>query len=203
VDAPLAGEPSFAGDVLVEATDGTAPPAETSVTLNGVALVRDATPGVQLKYWRVDPAGPQPDLASDGSATLVASAGAGALSRTLVLPCASDVPVTTSTAPGSSLAAALFLQFDWSVDLDVNSDNTLVTDFYPSAHLYPLDAGGKAIAAGEASHDIVPKVARNAVLPIPPGSGGGWVGELRWQGPFVTGDSAGFCGRAKRFLFTN
>jgi hypothetical protein len=201
VDAPLTGEPSFAGDVLVEASDGSAPPAGTAVTLNGVALVRDPTPGVQPKYWRVDPTGRQPQPASDGSATLVATAGG--LAQTLVLPCAPDVAVTTSTAPGSGLAAALFLQFDWSVDLDVNPENTLVTDFYPSAHLYPLDPSGTAVAPGEASHDFVPKVARNAVLPIPPGTGGGWVGELRWQGTFVTGDSAGFCGRAKRFHFVN
>jgi hypothetical protein len=200
LDPAMSGEPNFDGLVLVELA-GAAPPAGTSVDLNGVPLVPHVEAGLPQKFWKIDPAGAQPVL--DANGYLVATAKAGSLTRSLTLPCPGDVPVTSSVAPGSSLSAATSLQLAWNYDLSVNTVNPFPTDFFASAHLRGYDAATNTVATGLAvAQQAVPQHGLGAKLDVGATAASGYVAEVRWQGRFVQdGDSRGFCGRVKRLAY--
>jgi hypothetical protein len=200
---PLAGEPAFQGPVLVE-LNGTVPPPDTTLDLNGVRLFRTSTSaeGSGDKFWAIDTAVPQPPLRSDGAVVLTARSGSQV--RSLTLPCPADIGVTVSAQPGAILTGAEALRIAWAGDLAVNLTNSLVTDFYASAHLRGVDLASGAFEPGRLSQKLVPHQASEVVLDVPATAAAtsGYAAELRWQGAFVKDfTSDGFCGRVKRLLY--
>ncbi|MFL5270725.1 MAG: hypothetical protein ACJ79E_01470 [Anaeromyxobacteraceae bacterium] len=198
---PLAGEASFEGPVLVQLNGGV-PPGDTTVELNGVALVRTTTTaqGAANKFWAIDPAVPLPPLRGDDAVVLTARTGS--VVRSLTLPCPPDLAVTVSAGPGASLAGATTLRIAWTGDLAVNTRNSLVTDFFASAHLRALDLATQVAEPGRLAQRLVPHGATQVVLDVPATAATGYAAELRWQGAFVQdGSSDGFCGRVKRLVF--
>jgi hypothetical protein len=198
LDPPLPGEPTIDGVVEVE-VGGAPPPAGTVVDANGVPLVPYDVAGVPAKYWKVSAAGAQPTPGADGSITITAR-GAG-LSRYLILPCPGDLGVTSSAALGASLAGAGSLKLGWTGELTVNATNVLPSDLYASAELRGFDLATR-MASGPVSQQLVALHANGAELPVSPTGMGGYLAEVRWQGPYVTNfDSVGYCGRVKRMSF--
>ncbi|MEI7706376.1 MAG: PKD domain-containing protein, partial [Deltaproteobacteria bacterium] len=124
---PARGEPTVQGLVVVTfgaiSSGNFIPPTGTEVTLNGVPLLRD--PNLNGAYWRVDPTGPQPVVGSGGRIVLVARATVnGKLEeRTLVFPCPSDVPVSSSPQAGTPVLPsppAAPLHLTTAADLTLN-----------------------------------------------------------------------------------
>jgi hypothetical protein len=199
LDTPLAGEPAVDGSVEVR-LGADPPPADTTVTLNGVPLQPRALPGLPRVFWAVDPSGPQPAPATDGSLTVEAHGGGAA--RTLVLPCPADVAVASTPPVGGSLASSATLTLGWAAPLPANVVNVLPSDFYPSALLRGLDVASSTASAEAASLRVVPRQATSVALDVGVTALSGWVAELSWPGQFVVnGTSAGFCGRVKRLVY--
>ena len=91
--SPAKGEVSLSGFVVVTSgpisTGSFIPPDDTVVTANGVALMRD--PALNGAFYRVDSAGPQPQV-TNGQLTLSASSASTGVSRTLSSPARATKP---------------------------------------------------------------------------------------------------------------
>lgn len=200
LDAPLAGEATVDGSVEVRLA-GDAPPPDTAVTLNGTPLVARALDGLARVFWTVDPDGPQPAPAGDGSLTLEARGGGE--SKRLVLPCPADVAVTSSTPAGASLSGTPTLTLGWPAPLPANAVNVFPSDFFASALLRGLDVAARTASVEAVSHRVIPRQATSVALDVGATDLGGYVAELSWPGKYVVdGTSAGFCGRVKRLAYS-
>lgn len=197
VDHPYAGEASMTGWIIVMAGQSL-PPADTVVTINGVALVRVS--GVIQRYWAVDPAGPQPAIGADGLMTIKAVSSAG--SRTLTLTCPPVAQVTANPAAGSALTVGGVLSLSWTPGLPTyNSTEASFGIASPSATLSGYDPVANAL--GNYSSQVPlgtgytsANLAVNAV-PQP-----GYVAELKYPGDYLLdGNSGGACGRVVRTFF--
>jgi hypothetical protein len=202
---PAQGEASVKGFVVVTlgpiGTGSFIPPADTVVTLNGVPLLRD--PNLNGAYWRVDPAGPQPVIGTGGRMVLVASAtDAGqALQRTLVLPCPSDVVVTSTPAFGSALAPGDVLHLASPSDLTLNTGIASMAGSYPTAMLSGYDPATRALLPAGGPVPIAPGPLALDVT-VAATAGAAYLLDLRWPGTWVVdGQTGGFCGLAKRWMF--
>ena len=193
LDPPLAGEPLIDGLIQVE-LNGTTPPADLTVALNGVALVPRQAGGPLHSLWAVDPAGPQP--LPDAAGYITVTAKTGSLVRSLPIPCPADIGVgTTSSSAGS-------IDLQWSPNLLVNDQNPFPSDYYASAHLRSLDVTTFTAGENELAQKLLPKDTQRVSLDVSGVSASAYLAELRWQGPFVSdGDSRAFCGRAKRLAY--
>jgi hypothetical protein len=204
---PAAGEPAVQGFVVVTlgpvSGGNFIPPNDTTVTMNGVALLRD--PNLNGAYWRVDPAGPQPQIGSGGRMVLVATATlAGQLEqRTLVLPCPTDVTVTADPVPGAAIApAGAPVHLTSAADITLNVGIPALTGVYPEATLYGYDPAARALAPSGAPVLIGPG-ALDVSLPVAATSATDYLLDLRWPGQWIIdGETGGFCGLAKRWVYT-
>jgi hypothetical protein len=203
---PVAGEPSVGGLVVVTltaiSTNGFVPPADTVVTMNGVPLLRDPT--LSGAYWRLDPSGPQPVAGSGGELVLVARATVDGkpIERTLVLPCPSDVAVTTTPAPGAPLAPGTTLHLASAADLTLNPGVPAMANTYPTATLYGFDPAARTLSAALPARNLGPGPLA-VDLTAPESAAPAWLLDLRWPGPWqLDGETGGFCGLAKRFTWT-
>jgi hypothetical protein len=198
VDPPLAGEAAFEGAVQVE-FQGALPPPDTTVDLNGVALVPASFHGSR-KFWKLDPAGPQPVLGAGG--TITVTAVTGSLVRSVPLRCPDDVAITSSAPIGQSLSGIVTLDLSWPGDLRLNASNPLLFDFYPAAKLNGLDLAAKTQDESTVSQALVPQGATGVALALVGSNASGYVAEVRWPGPYVDMDgSRAFCSRAKRIQY--
>jgi hypothetical protein len=207
VDRPTRGEPSVKGLVLVNGSGvrqaPTAPPPDTVVTLNGVALVHAVVGrAASDRFFEVDPAGPQPTIAQDGYLHVTASSASLGASRTLSLACPFDLALTTTPAPGASLAGASALALAWTDDLPQQPLGTLLpASGAPAATLYPYDAATGALGAALLTVSVDQR-AHAATVPVRPAPGG-WLLELRYPAlVFLDGVTGGYCGRTKRVAFS-
>jgi hypothetical protein len=198
MDPVLANEPRLAGEVYV-AVNGRTPPEGTTVEINGVPLVRVALPGSPESPFRLDPEGPQPEPDADGVVRITVRSGA--LTKTMALPCPPDVAVTSSVKPDGQLRGKAKLRLSWPEDLDVNPENTFPTDFQTSAKLAFYSYTTHAVGDEHYATKYVPPGQHAVDLEISP-SEDGYCAEVRWQGRFFqSGNSRGFCGRAKRIEY--
>jgi len=202
---PAQGEASVQGFVVVTlgpiGTGNFVPPADTVVTMNGVPLLRD--PNLNGAFWRVDPAGPQPVIGTGGTMVLVATAtvDARAVQRTLVLPCAHDVEVTATPAFGSALAPGDVLHLSSASDLTLNTGIASLAGSYPTAMLSGYDPATRALLPGGGPVLISPGPLALDVT-VAPTAGAAYLLDLRWPGAWVVdGQTGGFCGLAKRWMF--
>ncbi|MFL5264847.1 MAG: hypothetical protein ACJ79R_01780 [Anaeromyxobacteraceae bacterium] len=207
VDRPAPGEPSVKGLVLVNGSGvrqaPTAPPPDTVVTLNGVALVHAVVDGTTSdRFFQVDPAGPQPTIAQDGYLHITASSDSLGASRTLSLACPFDLALTTTPAPGASLAGTSALSLAWTDDLPQQPPGTLLpASGAPAATLYPYDAKTGAVGAALLTV-FVDQHAHAATVPVRPAPDG-YLLELRYPAlVFLDGVTGGYCGRTKRVTFS-
>jgi hypothetical protein len=203
---PAKGEASVQGWVVVTfgpvGAGNFIPPADTVVTMNGVPLLRD--PALNGAYWRLDPAGPQPHIGSGGTMELVASAtvSGSPIQRTLVLPCPSDVAVTSTPAVGSVIAAGTPLHLSTTADLTLNVGIAAMASILPEATLYGYDPASRAIT-GIQSPQLLGPGALDLSLPVAATAAPDYLVDLRWPGHWVIdGQSGGFCGLAKRLTYT-
>lgn len=202
---PVAGEPSVTGLVVVTlgpiGTGNFIPPADTVVTMNGVPLLRD--PNLNGAYWRVDPAGPQPVVGSGGRMVLVATATfAGVVEqRTLVLPCPSDVSVSSTPAAGATIAPGSAVHVSSPSDLTLNVGVPLMASKYPEATLYGYDPATRTLAPAGAPMLLAPgplSIDVSVASTVAPA----YLFDLRWPGQAVLdGETGGFCGLAKRWAY--
>ena len=195
---PAAGEASVQGLVIVTLDKGV-PPADTVVTINGVALVH--APPSDDRYFKVDPSGPRPPVSPGGRLILAAASASAGVARQLVLPCAPDVAVGTSPAMGSSLSGTGNLQLTFPVDLTLNPAGipalagvspVITLDGYDPATRVLTGGSPHAIGAGQLG----------VSLPVGSTPSSEWLVDLRWPGLFIAdgGDSGAFCGLVKRWV---
>ncbi len=193
LDPPLAGEPLIEGLVQVE-LNGSTPPADLTVALNGVALVPRQAGGSLHSLWTVDPAGPQP--VPDAAGYITVTAKTGSLVRSLPIPCPADIGVGSTSSRAGSIDLA------WSQNLLVNDQNPFPSDYYASAHARSLDVTTFTAGQDELAQTLLPKDTQTVSLDVSGSSASAYLAEVRWQGPFVSdGDSRAFCGRAKRLAY--
>jgi hypothetical protein len=179
--------------------NGATPPADTTVEINGVALVRQELPGSPESPFRIDPAGPQPELGDDGMVTITVRSGA--LVKTMSLPCPPDLALTSSAVPDSYLRGKRSLQLSWDGDIEANAENPFPTAFTTSAKLMQYSYATHVIGDEHYSTKYVSAGAHSVSLDVAP-SDDGYCAEVRWQGKFFeAGNSRGFCGRAKRIEY--
>jgi hypothetical protein len=202
---PVSGEPSVTGLVVVTlgpiGTGNFIPPADTVVTMNGVPLLRD--PNLNGAYWRVDPAGPQPVVGSGGRMVLVATATIGGVptERTLVLPCPSDVSVSSTPPAGSTIAPGSTVHVSSPSDLTLNVGVPLMASKYPEATLYGYDPATRSLAPAGAPMFLAPGPLSVDVTAAPTAAPA-YLFDLRWPGQLVLdGETGGFCGLAKRWAY--
>lgn len=207
---PAAGEPTVSGLVLVN-LDRAAPPAGTTVTLNGVPLARwmvGTPPAPSDRYWTVDPAGPQPVARSGGWLEIVADTGTG-ISRSLVLPCPHDVAMTTSPAAGASLAGLASVPVEWSpldtLTVAANAGVPAMAGIQPTATMRVYDPALGALEPGAAGAQvIVGPSAAGVIVPFTPRAGApGYLVDVRWPGAWIPdgGETGAFCGLVHRIAF--
>ncbi len=196
---PAAGGTTVEGLVVVTfgaiGTGNFIPPADAAVTLNGVPLLRD--PNLNGAYWRVDPAGPQPQVGSGGQIVLVATATVNGtlLQRTLVLQCPSDIDVNVALGASD-------LQLSSASDIaSFNVGVPLMASIFPSATLYGYDPATRALS-GAGSPVYVARGPLSVNVPLAATAAPAYLLDLRWPGPFVLdGETGSFCGLAKRWAF--
>jgi hypothetical protein len=199
IDSPVTGEPSIAGMVLAAFSGGGGTPADTVVTLNGVALAHWS---VNPSYFVVSPTGPQPALGADGILHLFASSASTSTSRALDLACPAPIAVTANPVAGASLAGSSVLTLAWPA-LPQNVPAVMNFFLAPSAALYAYDAANNAIAGGSGFQQLN-QASTTAILTVAPTTATGYLAELRYPGLYLLdGNTGGVCGRAERFTFTN
>ncbi len=196
---PAAGEASVQGLVIVTLDKGF-PPADTVVTINGLALVH--APPSDDRYFKVDPNGTQPPVHPGGRMILAASSASAGVARQLVLPCATDVAVGTTPAVGASLATVTNLQLTFSSDLTLNPAGIVsLAGITPTTMLGGYDAATRTFTAG--SPHAVGAGQLGLTFPVGTTPAQTWLIDLRWPGLFIPdgGDSGAFCGLAKRWTY--
>jgi hypothetical protein len=207
-DQPVLGETSVSGLVLVikGGTQGTPPPADTAVTLNGVTLRHAVLPaGTSDKLFEVDPAGPQPTLGADGFLHLAASSASLGVTRQLNLFCPAAFPVTLTPAAGSSLAVGASVKLSWAGgSLPVQGrDFSAFGLTEPSVSLMGYDATTHAMTfIGNNPQPLAAGAVGATTVPVGPTTTSGYMVELRYPGVFfVDGETAGACARTRRFAY--
>jgi hypothetical protein len=206
-DTPAAGQPVISGLVLVAlvGTQGAAPPPDTVVTLNGVALVHAVLGGaVSPRHFTVDPAGPQPTIGADGFLHLVASSATGGLSRELNLACPPAIAVTLAPPPTSGLAGVSSVRLDWPAgSLPVQGRDFSAFGLNPpQASLEGLDPATGALSF-IANPTLLAPDAVGATLAVAATAAPAYAVELRYPGVFfLDGETGGACGRTQRFPFS-
>jgi hypothetical protein len=206
---PGPGEPSVRGFVIVTlgspaSGTGFLPPADTVVTMNGVALLRDPT--LNGTFFRVDPAGPQPKIGTGGQMVLVASATdpntGKPIQRSLVLPCPNDIAVSSTPAIGSSLAGAPSVTISSLSDITFNVGVAIAAGNFPQATLFGYDRATRTFLPSGSPHNVAPGPV-SITLPVTPTTGDAYLLDLRWPGTFILdGQTGGFCGLAKRWTYS-
>ena len=197
---PAAGEASVQGLVIVTLDKGV-PPADTVVTINGVALV--PAPPSDGRYFKVDPNGPQPPVHPGGRMVLAAASASAGVDRHLVLPCATDVAVVSSPAMGASLAGMASLQLTFPSDLTLNPAGIpALAGTSPVATLEGYDPTTRTLSPG--SPHAIGAGQLGLSLPVGTTPARTWLVDLRWPGIFIPdgGDSGAFCGIVKRWVHT-
>ena len=208
---PAKGEASVQGLVNVTygpTSAGGIPPDGTTVTMNGVALLKD--PALNGAFWRLDPAGPQPVTGSGGQLVLVATLPIPGQAkpdvRTMVLPCPNDVVVTSTPAIGSALVPAAPLHLASAADITLNVGNWVpLVGAVPQALLYGYDPATRALSplSGSSVTFIHTPGALNVDVPVTTTTAPAYLIDLRWPGQgFLDGQTGGFCGLAKRWTYT-
>jgi hypothetical protein len=205
---PAPGEPSVRGllNVSLGAAGGGLPgsaPADTVVTMNGVPLLRD--PNLNGNFFRLDPAGPQPKIGTGGQMVLVATATdpktGKPIQRSLVLPCPSDVTVSSTPAIGSSLAGAPSVTITSPSDITFNVGVAIAAGNFPQATLFGFDRQTRTFLPSGSPHNVAPGPV-SITLPVTPTTGDAYLLDLRWPGTFILdGQTGGFCGLAKRWTY--
>lgn len=198
--SPAQGEVSLSGFVVVTfgpiSTGSFIPPNDTVVTANGVALMRD--PALNGAFYRVDPAGPQPQV-TNGQLTLSASSASAGVSRLLVLPCAGDETITASPGAGSSLGAVSSLGLSWNASLTSHTI-TIPAPEFASAALYGYDPAANALGHAVALIPVVGTL--GTTLPVAATDSPAYAAVVSWPGQYrLDGQSGGQCGRTKRLVF--
>jgi hypothetical protein len=197
---PARGEVSLSGFVVVTSgpisTGSFIPPADTVVTANGVALMRD--PALNGAFYRVDPAGPQPQV-TNGQLTLSASSASAGVSRLLVLPCAGDETITASPGAGASLGVVSSLALSWNASLTSHTITIPVPEF-GSAVLYGYDPATNALGNAVSLIPVVGTL--GTTLAVAPTDSPAYAAVVSWPGQYrLDGQSGGQCGRTKRLVF--
>ncbi|MFL5389582.1 MAG: hypothetical protein ACJ79C_12705, partial [Myxococcales bacterium] len=205
---PAAGAPTVSGLVVVTlgAAGGGLPgnaPADTVVTMNGVALLRD--PNLDGNFFRLDPAGPQPSIGWGGQIVLVATGtdpkDGKPIQRQLVLPCPNDIAVSSTPAIGSSLAGAATVTVLSPSDITLNIGIPLMNGIFPQATLFGYDRASRTLAPSGSPHNIAPGPL-NVTVPATPTAADAYLFDLRWPGHFILdGQTGGFCGLTKRWTY--
>jgi len=172
------------------------PPDDTVVTANGVALMRD--PALNGAFYRVDPAGPQPQV-TNGQLTLSASSASAGVSRLLVLPCAGDETITATPGEGSSLGAVSSLALSWNASLTSHTITIPVGEF-TSAVLFGFDPATNTF--GHAVSLVPVGGTLGTTLAVAATDSPAYAAEVSWPGQYrLDGQSGGQCGRTKRLVF--
>jgi hypothetical protein len=180
-----------------------APPADTTITLNGVKLVRWA--GNPTLQWTVDPAGPQPIVGSGGFIELVASDGSGR-QRQMVLQCPSDLSMLSSPAIGSSLSNNASVQLSFASTIVLNPAGiAALAGVFPSAMLVGYNPATGAIVRGALGQALIGAGQLGVTVPIlARTTAPEYLMDVRWPGTWQQdGETGAFCGLAKRWAYTN
>ncbi|HET7787851.1 MAG TPA: DUF5666 domain-containing protein [Myxococcales bacterium] len=205
---PANGEPSVQGFVVVNlgALGGGLPgnaPADTVVTMNGVPLLRD--PALNGNFFRLDPAGPQPIIGTGGQMVLVATGtdprDGKPIQRQLVLPCPSDIQVTSVPDIGSVITGVPSLHITSPSNITLNVGIPELASIFPTAQLFGYDRATRTLAPSGIAKIIAPGPL-DVTVPVTPTAADAYLLDLRWPGPWILdGQTGGFCGLAKRWTY--
>jgi hypothetical protein len=208
LEDPAAGEPTVSGFVVVNlgASGGGLPgnaPADTVVTMNGVPLLRD--PNLNGNFFRLDPAGPKPSIGWGGQMVLVATGtdpkDGKPIQRTLVLPCPTDIEVTSNPEIGSVITGTPSLHITSPSDITLNVGVPLMANIFPTVQLFGYDRATRTLAPSGTAQNIAPGPL-DVTVPVTPTAADAFLLDLRWPGVFILdGQTGGFCGLAKRWTY--
>jgi len=178
------------------------PQADTTITLNGVKLIRwSGNPQLQ---WTVDPAGPQPIVGSGGFIELVASDGSGR-QRQMVLPCPSDLAILSNPSRGSGLAGISSLQLSFDSTLVLNRAGIAgLAGVFPSATLIGYNPATGAVVRGSLGQALIGAGQLGVTVPVGQTTAADYLMDVRWPGLWEQdGETGAFCGLAKRWTYRN
>lgn len=194
LDAPGPGEPSIDGTITVVGSGHSGAPADTVVTINGVALAGGAG------RFHVAPTGPRPALGADGVLHIVASSAATRQSRPFDLACPAAIAITANPAPGASLAGVASVDLSWTTAFP-QSAAAVINFFDPArAMLNPYDPATGAIGPGTGAILFQPAPLSVSLTTVPTTTA--YRAEVRYPGVYLLdGNSGGVCGRAERLAF--
>jgi hypothetical protein len=201
IQGATSGSPAF----VVVNLDKLPPPADTTVSLNSVLLVRAS--GLSAS-WTVDPAGPQPIVGTGGFITLVAASASNGSQRQLILPCPSDIAMTSTPPIGSSLAGHASVQVAFAASLVLNPPNIPgLAGVFPQATLLGYDPNTGRLPLGNLGGSAVGAGQLGVTVPIStPATTSQYLMDIRWPGLWVPdgdGETGAFCGLAKRWTYLN
>jgi hypothetical protein len=180
-----------------------APPADTTITLNGVKLIRWA--GNPLEQWTVDPKGTQPVVGSGGFIELVASDGSGR-QRSMVLPCPSDIAMMSLPPIGSALSAGAAVQVSFDKTVVLNRAGIAGLDgVFPSATLVGYNSATNTVVRGALGLALIGAGQLGVTVGLQATTtADSYLMDVRWPGPWqIDGETGAFCGLAKRWTYTN
>ena len=206
---PGVGEISIQGATpgsvpLVSVSLGKNPPAaDTTITLNGVKLMRWA--GNPLLQWTVDPAGPQPIVGSGGYIELVASDGSGH-QRQMVLQCPSDLAMLSSPAIGSGLTVGSTVQLSFGSTIVLNPAGIAgLAGVFPSAALVGYNPATGSIVKATVGQALIGAGQLGVMVPlVGQTTAAQYLMDVRWPGRWQQdGETGAFCGLAKRWTYQN
>jgi len=198
VQGATAGSPPL---VIVNLDKGM-PPADTTVTLNGVQLIRWS--GNPDFIWTLDPAGPQPVVGAGGFIELVATTASGGRQRSLVLPVPADLTLGSDPAPGTSLGTAASLTLTFPASLVLNPPGIPgLAGVYPEAFLLGYDPATRTLVSSSYGQALIGAGQLGAIVPVTAAASGQYLLDLRWPGLWQPdGETGAFCGLAKRLNYS-
>jgi K319-like protein len=213
---PAAGEDNILGGVIVTLGSigggggSQVPPTDTTVTINGVPMLRD--PNAADSSFILDPAQPQPKVGSGGQLILVAKATLTTvdskgnvkltpIERQLVLPCPSDIEVSSTPPIGSPISSLASFNVTSLSDITLNPGVVALSQTFPQAILLGYDRATRKLSPPSVAINLPPGPL-DVNVPVSPSAGDAYLMQLQWPGIFILdGQSGGFCGLQKRWTY--
>jgi len=205
VDSPVLGEPTLGGFVDVLCKRGGNLPADTTVTVNGLALTKTTD------FFRASGSGPQLQYPADGMLHVAVASVSTGRSRSLDIPCAPLLVITSTPPVGSSLTGVDSVTLSWSapspqIPQNVPAAIAAIGIFYgqPTSALISYDITTEQPSGIIDQPYFFQEQTSATLLVRTQTTGTDYLAEITYPGPitFVPDLSTfGYCGRSARVTY--